>query len=507
MRKPKLLAIAIIQSMIMLSLISSTAAWVDNGTAVCTALGHQNMSIACSDGEGGVFVVWGDSRDGSMEVYVQRLDPNGLASWATNGVNVSRDPAAEYNVQMTKTSGDGVILAWTRGGGTGANVYAQKVSGTGSTYWTTAGAPVCTASLNQDLACLCSDGNGGAIIAWQDLRNGNYDIYAQRLNASGAANWTANGILVCTSTLDQLDPVICSDGAGGAIIAWDDSRGSGDIYAQRVNRDGVVQWAAGGVPVANTTNSQQNPVMCSDGAGGAILAWHDTRADGDGDIYAQRILPGGTGAWLANGTPVCVDPGSQEDPVIAASSDGGAIVGWVDQRDTPLVDIYVQMISASGTVQWSTNGVPASSRRPGSYSLQLCSDGAGGAFLTWVDDDKAADPRIDIYAQRVTSSGSMDWGGNGTCICNADSNQDEPSIAETSNGKAIITWTDARSGMGLDVYAQQVAITTQDDGLLGVIITIVVASIAAAAAVLLVLLYKKGKLPLHKNKRSKSPSS
>ena len=44
---------------------------------------------------------------------------------------------------------------------------------------------------------------------------------------------------LCTAAGDQLSPTIVSDGAGGAIVTWHDYRsGSTDIYAQRVERIG-----------------------------------------------------------------------------------------------------------------------------------------------------------------------------------------------------------------------------------------------------------------------------
>ncbi len=97
---------------------------------------------------------------------------------------------------------------------------------------------VCTASNNQRYPAIVSDGSGGTIITWTDSRSGsNYDIYAQRVDPSGVPQWTANGVAVCTAFDDQYDPVIVSDGAGGAIITWTDYRSgtSEDIYAQRVN--------------------------------------------------------------------------------------------------------------------------------------------------------------------------------------------------------------------------------------------------------------------------------
>ena len=63
--------------------------------------------------------------------------------------------------------------------------------------------------------------------------------------------WANNGEVISNASNDQLYPEICSDGQGGAIITWKDERNSadGDIYAQRVNSSGHAQWTADGVPI------------------------------------------------------------------------------------------------------------------------------------------------------------------------------------------------------------------------------------------------------------------
>ncbi len=96
---------------------------------------------------------------------------------------------------------------------------------------------ICTASDNQRYCEICSDGAGGAIITWRDYRSGSdSDIYAQIIDSSGNVQWTANGVAICTASNGQYKPKICSDGAGGAIITWEDSRSGSDydIYAQRI---------------------------------------------------------------------------------------------------------------------------------------------------------------------------------------------------------------------------------------------------------------------------------
>src|SRR5262249_60861735 len=94
-----------------------------------------------------------------------------------------------------------------------------------------------------------ADGAGGGFFVWKDFRNGNADIFAQHLTAAGAvaAGWPANGLAICTNGSAQTSPVVESDGAGGAIIAWSDQRsGNYDNYAMRGTGAGAV---AGGTPV------------------------------------------------------------------------------------------------------------------------------------------------------------------------------------------------------------------------------------------------------------------
>jgi hypothetical protein len=116
------------------------------------------------------------------------------------------------------------------------------VDSSGAVQWTANGAAICTASSRQDIVGLISDGSGGAIITWSDDRTSQYDIYAQRVDSSGAVQWTADGVAICMASGTQWWPQLTSDGSGGAIITWQDKRSGTnyDIYAQRVDSNGTV---------------------------------------------------------------------------------------------------------------------------------------------------------------------------------------------------------------------------------------------------------------------------
>src|SRR5512143_526219 len=84
--------------------------------------------------------------------------------------------------------------------------------------------PVCTAASVQWRPTLAPDGVGGVIIAWMDYRNGDSDVYAQRVSADGFPKWTADGVAISTATGYQSYPIVVPDGPGGALSTWSDAR-------------------------------------------------------------------------------------------------------------------------------------------------------------------------------------------------------------------------------------------------------------------------------------------
>ncbi len=323
-------------------------------------------------------------------------------------------------------------------------------------YSQSPGNPVSIAGNHQTNPTMTTDGSGGTIIAWQDNRNGKYEIYAQRMNGDGNAVWSVNGLPVCQQD-SNFKSIIVSDGSGGAIIAWQSYRGSAtaDIYAQRINSSGNIMWSINGLPVCVVVFEQDSISMVSDGLGGAILTWQDYRSNnGFADIYAQRINPSGTMIWTANGVNICNQAASQRGPKIIGDGSGGAFITWYDNR-AGNYDIYSQRVGAAGAVQWTTNGVATCTMAADQLTPDVCSDGADGVIITWTDFRSSTD--FNIYAQRVGPSGAIVWVVDGVVMNNNVAYaQLDPMIVSDGLGGAIISWTDYRTGTTADIYAQRV---------------------------------------------------
>jgi hypothetical protein len=434
----------------------TAAAWPADplvNVPLCTATSDQDYPISVSDGAGGVIVTWLDDRSGGPDIYAQRVSVAGAPQWPVDGVALCTANRDQLGPTIVSDGAGGAIVVWQDyRSGTDYDIYAQKISAAGTVQWTEDGVTLCTATGNQWNPTIVSDGAGGAIVAWQDQRSGsNDDIYAQRILAGGTVNWTANGVALCTATGTQGSLTITSDGAGGAIATWDDYRsGNYDIYAQKIASTGTVQWTTNGVALCSATDGQYYPTIVADGTGGAIITWFDGRS-ATYDIYAQRILAGGAVNWTADGVALCTDTGEQYYPAIVADGAGGAIVTWFDSRSGDY-DIYAQKISSTGTVPWTANGVALCTTTYTQWYPAIVADGAGGAIVTWTDARNATD---DIYAQRISTGGAVQWTANGVALCTATGWQELGVIVADGGAGAIVAWVDGRSG-NFDLYAQRV---------------------------------------------------
>ena len=278
--------------MLSISLMSRANTWVPNGRAICTESNNQMYPKICDDGNGGAIIVWSDYRSGlDYDIYAQGVSSTGNVMWIANGTPISTANDHQATPDVCSDGGGGAIITWNdHRNGSHYDIYTQRINSTGGINWVVNGAAICTMSNDQVIPKICSDGNEGAIIVWNDFRSGtNYDIYAQRINSTGNVKWVGNGTSICIENGVQYFPQICSDGTGGAIIIWEDYRADGDIYAQRINSTGDVKWTSNGIEICTAITEQLDPQLCSDGNGGAIITWFDRRSGLNYDIYAQRI--------------------------------------------------------------------------------------------------------------------------------------------------------------------------------------------------------------------------
>ncbi len=233
------------------------------------------------------------------------------------------------------------------------------------------------------------------------------------------ADWSPGGVQA--TALGGGDVKIASDGAGGVFIAWTDGRASQGghggssvrrIYLQHLTSSGAVApgWLANGNLISSATASNYFVSdLVPDGFGGALVSWIGSDAGVLG-IFATRVLPDG---GIAPGWPqagykaCCTNPTYAYDARLATDGSGGAYLAWNQQEPEPSFgrDVFVQHITSLGTLApgWQSDGIPIV-QRPGYQSDQhVIPAPGGGLFLAWVSPEGGR-------LQRVTAGGAIESG-------------------------------------------------------------------------------------------------
>ncbi|MBI5170517.1 MAG: hypothetical protein HZA61_13600 [Candidatus Eisenbacteria bacterium] len=428
-----------------------------NGLAVCTATGRQIEPQIVSDGGSGVYVAWQDRRAGvsNNDVYAQHVTALGVVSWTAGGVAVCTASRDQVTPVLVADGVGGAIVAWTdlRVADEEERIFAQRFDATGAMLWTANGVAATTTYVDQFQPSAVSDGAGGVFLVWAELTPAltDIEIRGQRLSAAGTARWGAGGLTVCADPALQFWPRAISDGAHGIDVLWADDRADAnhDFYAQRLDSTGALQWSAAGVAVCADPNAQADPYLAPDATGGFIAVWRDLRASAEADLYAQRVNGSGVAQWTANGVVVAAGHGYQFDPGIASDGAGGAIVSWTDSRSRLDQDRLAQRLDASGAPQWASGGVAVNEVGVQS-NVVSAAVGGGATAIAWIEKRSG---EYDIRARMLDANGAALWNGRGVCV--ATDLQNSPAIVADGAGGAIVAWTDQRAGANPVLYAQR----------------------------------------------------
>ncbi len=227
------------------------------------------------------------------------------------------------------------------------DVAGQRVGPDGQLVWgEERSATISSSGLLERNISAVSDGKGGAIVAyemeWREGKQaGDIDIGAQRVSVDGKLMWNEGerSTLVASTEWRECNPVVVSDGAGGAIVVFEmegppggKHAGDIDIGAQRLSPDGKLLWGEPLVPVSSSAMIERNPTAVADGRGGVIVFFEMVAREGeyagDVEIGAQRIDAEGNRVWQKGERSVLVATSRWDERKPKAVSDGkgGALV-------------------------------------------------------------------------------------------------------------------------------------------------------------------------------------
>lgn len=265
--------------------------WSSNGNVVSEASYQQSVELI-ADGTSGMIAVWQDFRSGGGDLYAQRMTATGFPLWTTGGVPVTTAINDQLVHRIAPDGTGGVIAVWGDNRDATPKVFAQRLNANGGAVWAADGLQISASFFNANNPSIVSDGFGGAMIVNHEATFNlscfciSDDIFARRIDPFGNVIWSA---VIAGNGATQVDAKITSDGAGGYVIAWADNRsGDYDIYAQRLDNNFVGRWTGDGAIASGYDYDERTPDVVADASGTAILSW---QIDAGGDYYllAQRL--------------------------------------------------------------------------------------------------------------------------------------------------------------------------------------------------------------------------
>lgn len=394
------------------------------------------------------------------DVFAQRLDSFGFAQWTRDGVPIcianDQSPITPIPPAIVSDGAGGAIVAWHDFRGGKWTIYAQRINSSGTVLWRTNGVAFSFPSAAGPWVQLyppsiVADGSGGAILAWGCYLDGIPRGFAQRINGTGTLQWDSMGVSICDTFTTVVQPSIISDGIGGSILAWsDESNGPGiHIRTQRIDSSGALQWTSRGRAIHPMYTYQVGFRFVSDDSGGAIFIWTD-RLNGTATLYAQHVVSSGEEPWGVMGVTVTTTSSPGQSQSLLRDLTGDLIVAWTDIRSENS-EIYCQKLDVTGSMKWKPGGVAISTNVINDYHPQLLSDSDGNIIIAW----KASDGGC--YSQMINDSSVVQWDSSGVLLCNTSNSLLTPLMTKDEAGGAIIAWEDYRNSFFADIYAQQIS--------------------------------------------------
>ena len=308
------------------------------GIAISTAMYDQGEpSVAFNDTN--YLVVWQDNRNSSFDIYGARVSQTGtILDSAGTVISLAAYWQSSPSVAFDSTN---YLVAWQDNRNSQFDIYGARVSQTGSVLDANSIA-ISTAAYSQVSPSVAFDGTN-YLVVWQDNRNGSFDIYGARVSPTGAVLDTS-GIAISTTADDQYSSSIACNGTNHFVVWTDERNGRGNIYGARVSQTGTVLDSAG-IALSHEAYWQWTPSVAFDGIN-YFVVWENFL--GIENIHGARVSQ--TGIVLdPNGIVISRAGHPQLHPAVAFDGTNYLVV-WEDGRSGSRCEIYGARVSQTGTV-------------------------------------------------------------------------------------------------------------------------------------------------------------
>ncbi len=263
-------------------------------------------------------------------------------------------------------------------------------------------------STDQGMDC---DEQGNFLVAWSDARTGIQAVYLMLFAPDGNPLWQANGVCMAQGETGNFHPRVKYAGNSQWFVLWQvgtfNSSNSYDLRLQKVESTGSFLWGEDGILVESVDDiyPDERISMYTDHSEepSCYITW--MREVRELSLWCQKYDSNGSRCW-GDSSIIVADTVYYMD---ACPDENGGMYflwnrcwGW----ETPM---FVQHVSPSGELLLgnSTEGLPTIGLETSNYELNVCSDGAGGAFFAYtayIEENPAR-----VFGIHITAEHELFW--------------------------------------------------------------------------------------------------
>ena len=251
---------------------------------------------------------------------------------------------------------------------------------------------------------------------------------------------------------DQIQPKVLALSDNGFFVSWfnnnpNDPPPQGyDVYLQRLNATGHEQFPHNGEQIAKLTNtSTEDYGLGIDTQGNSLLAFLDTREGANQQVTVAKVSPTGQSLWGQNGIQVTTGNPGAHNPKIAGTSDGGVVVAWT-ASGPKYTFVVLQKFDANGNPQWPAmslvnQGIILSENKADYIVCDLHAAEDGSVIVSFSRDTGFRTDRY-LYANKISASGKLLWGSGHVKVFTSGTLQSGnfPRFVYDGAGGAVFAW-------------------------------------------------------------------
>jgi peroxiredoxin len=296
--------------------LNKGSSWLTNQQLTVSAGISDLASIAVSDQY--LHIAWMDTRAGDYGIYYKRSTSYGTG-WETD-TRLSSYPSSS-NCPVIAVSGTNIYVFYHSYRNEKYDIYYKKSVNNGIDWG--AETKLTTGLIMSMYPTVAVDAQY-IMVAWQDFRDGNWEIYFSR-SANGGASWSLD-TRITSNTAASWGPSIAVQIPYVQLVWVDERNGNKEIYQQRSVFAGS-SWLPAVRLTNNSASSQYPQVTLSDAL--VHVVWTDTR-DNNSEIYYKLSTNYGQ-SWGVD-TRLTNYPGISDVPSVNAIGLYVHVV-WCDNHD------------------------------------------------------------------------------------------------------------------------------------------------------------------------------